>query len=436
MRVLRLSALALLLPALPTTAAGQVANPLPQATGVGGSYTALARGFSAVHWNPAGLGLADNPRASFTLAPLTAAAGLGPITPADFATYDGREIPYDTRAVWLDRIRAAQGEMGAAGADITFIALSIGPVAVSASSSVRGRVSVAPDVAELLLFGNAGLTGDPRDYGLDGSEFDVAGTSTLAASFGIPVPITLGPLPGQRLALGATVKYTVGHFMAMGMEQGSTLSSDPIEVHVRFPMVHTRGPEDEDGAVGDLLNAGSGFGLDLGVAWQAGIFSAGATIRNVVNTFEWNPDHLRYRPGFATWTADTAYTSFEEQPLAHAPPEVMSRVKDFHGFGPVLAAGGAARLRPSLTVSGEIRYALDETLAAGERTHVGVGGQLTAIPFLPLRAGLAVVSGGYELSGGLGLQLGGAQLAAAAALRETESATQTIAAIGLTFGLR
>jgi hypothetical protein len=425
-----LASAALLTPA-PGTA--QVGNTLPHSMGMGGNYTALARGFSAVLWNPAGLGRADNPRASLTFLPVSVTAGLGPVTPADLATYDGRLIPHNTRVQWLDRIRAEGGERGNMDTDLTYLAFSAGRVAFSASSSIRGRVNLGPDVAELLLFGNAGLTGEPRNYDLEHSSIDLAGTTTLAGSLGLPLRVRLGPLPDQHFAIGATVKYTVGHFLMMGQERGSVLSSDPVEVNVRFPMIHTDMDEDD---VARSLNNGSGYGLDIGASWQGGPFSAGVAIRNIVNTFEWDRDALRYREGTALWSADTTHTQFEDQPFSAAPADLVARIDDFYTFAPVLAAGAAARLLPYLTVSGELRHALEENLDVGARTHVGVGGQLTIVPFLPLRAGVALVPGGYQLSGGAGLRLGGMQLGAAGALRESDLGSDAVATLGLTFGIR
>lgn len=430
-----LAGLALLAASLPAGTGAQ-ANPLPRSTGMGGNHTSLARGFSAVFWNPAGLGMPDNPGWSFTVLPVMGSSGLSPLGLSDIAAYDGRRIPHDTRVRWLDRIRAQGGEAGVVEADITYLAVSVGRVAVSASSSVRGRMNIGPDVAEVLLFGNAGLTGEPRDFVLDGSHVDVAATTTFAASYGVPLRVRIGALPDQWFAVGATIKYTVGNFLLTGQEQGSQLGADPLEVHVRFPMIHTAGPDDdEDFGVRQHLNNGAGYGLDVAASWRASIFSAGVAIRNLVHTFGWDRASLRYRPGEATWTADTSYAHFEEAPFPEAPAALLSRIDGLHGFAPELAASGAAVVLPFLTVTGEIRHALEDNLATGARSHLGVGGELTILPYLPLRAGLALVSGGYELSGGLGLRVGVAQLAAAAAWRNAGFGSNAVVAAGLTFGV-
>lgn len=439
MRTLALRTAAVVLGLIvPGAVVAQVANPLAQAVGMGGNYTAVARGLGAPAWNPAGLGMPDNPRMSITILPFATTTGLSPITPGDLAEYEGQLIPESVKEDWLTRIAEQGGEMGNVGVDVTYLAMSIGRIGVSVSSNLRAQVNMAPDVAELLFFGNAGLTGDPGEYTLAGSSFDVAGTTTFAASLALPVSLTLGPLPDQHFAVGATLKYTLGNFMMLGQENGSSLTSSPIAVDVQFPMVHTPLPDDsaEDQSVGDVLNNGSGYGLDVGAAWQGGMFSAGVVIKNLINTFDWDLEGLQYREGSATWNADTSYTSFEQGDVADAPVEITDRIESLYTFSPVLQAGAAARILPFLTVTGELRHAIDESLVVGSRNHVGVGAELTILPILPLRAGIAAISGGYQLSAGVGLKLGSFQLSVSGAARETELGADAMGAVGLTFGVR
>jgi hypothetical protein len=422
---------------VPGAAMAQVANPLAQAVGMGGNYTALARGLGAPAWNPAGLGMPDNPGASFSFLPVTFTAGLSPISPSDLAQYDGELIPRSAREEWLNAIIDDGGEKGAIGADVTYLALSVGRFALSASSSVRGRVNMAPDVAEVFFFGNAGLTGTPRDLSLAGSDFDVAGTSTFAASLAIPLNLSLGPLPDQHFSVGATFKYIVGNFLVLGQEDQSTLSSNPIAVDVRFPMIHTPFPDSAgDVSFSEVVNNGTGYGVDVGAAWQGGMFSAGVVIKNLVNTFEWDLEGLQFRQGTATWNTDTSSINFDTASIDLAPQELIDRIETLYTFSPILQAGAAVRILPFLTVTGELRHSIDESLDVGTRNHVGVGAELTIIPFLPLRAGVAAISGGYQLSGGAGLKLGPIQFSFAGAARETELGADAMGAFGLTFGVR
>ncbi|NIP82094.1 MAG: hypothetical protein GWM90_23880, partial [Gemmatimonadetes bacterium] len=97
--------------------------------------------------------------------------------------------------------------------------------------------------------------------------------------------------------------------------------------------------------------------------------------------------------------------------------------------------GAAVRALPVLTLTADIRHALGENLDVGTRDHAGVGLEVSALPVLPVRAGIALISGGYRLAGGLGIRLGAFQLAAAATRRETDLGSDGGLALGATLGL-
>src|SRR5690348_8132633 len=92
---------------------------------LGDNYTALARGYNAVNWNPAGLGMPDNPFMSFSVAG-RGAAGMDPISMGDLAKYGGVVVPNAILASWLARVQARGGQkLDADGAGS--LALSLGP---------------------------------------------------------------------------------------------------------------------------------------------------------------------------------------------------------------------------------------------------------------------------------------------------------------------
>lgn len=408
----------------------QVPSASAAALGMGDNYTALARGVDALAWNPAGLGMPDNPGFSFTFLPLRAQASVAPIGPADLAEFDGQRIPISAREDWLQRIVDAGGEGGSFAVDATEIAISISHLALSLSTSVRGQINMAPAFAELFFFGNAGRTGDPANYTFEGTSFDVAATSTAALSYGMPLKVSLGPLPDQNFSVGATVKYTVGHYFVTGADDGGTLTSNPLAVNLSFPFAVA------DTSFEGFPDQGSGLGLDVGASWSASIFSAGVMIQNLVSTFEWNIDDMFYYRGSVTFNADTSYTEFEDAlPFSDAPETLKSRVEELFQFDPVLRAGAAVRVLPFLEVSGDIRHQIGESLQVGARNHVGVGAELTILPFLPVRAGFSAISGGYLATGGLGLNLGPIDLDAAASFRQDELGSGAGFAAGLRIGM-
>src|SRR5437588_12297405 len=93
-------------------AAAQQPNASVAAAGLGGNFTAMARGYDAVAWNPATLGLPGNPHFSIAIAPFGGTASLTPINLSDVNAYSGKTVPASVRRGWLDLVTAKGGEKG------------------------------------------------------------------------------------------------------------------------------------------------------------------------------------------------------------------------------------------------------------------------------------------------------------------------------------
>ncbi len=415
--------------ALAAPVAAQLGNPSPVSLGMGDNYTALARGLNAPFWNPAGLGMPDNPGFSFAILPLRAGETLSPISTSDLAQYQDMFLPVTVRQDWLDQITNAGGEKGDVSGDVTLLAMSISHLAFQLSTTFHGRVNMAPAFADLFFFGNAGRTGIPENYTLSGTTVDAAATTTAAVSLGLPLTLTLGPLPDQHFAIGATVKYTIGNAFVSAVDDGSQITSSPLGVNLTFPVVQT------DTTFDGFPNNGTGIGVDVGAAWSSSIFKAGVVVHNLVNTFKWDIQKLYYRRGTVVANSDTTITNFDAMDYQQAPEAMKSRVDDLFTFKPVVTVGAAAQVLPFLQVSADVQHQLGNSLQLGPQNHLGVGAELTILPILPVRAGLTLLSGGQMFSGGLGLNLGPIDLNVGAAYNNTESGGGVAAALALTVGM-
>lgn len=411
--------------ALNAVAAAGAASQLPNASAAalattGG--TASASGYAALAWNPANLALPGDGRVTLAILPAGVVLGLGPVSLGDIADQGDRFVPAATREAWLQRIREAGGQRGAAGGDVTYVAGSVGRVGFQLGTTARSLSRLNPDAAELLLFGNAGR-GEPRDLALAGSSLDVAVASTAALGYAHPLRLP----DGSRLAVGATFKYTVGHLLVTGRDAGSVARAEPVGLELRFPVVHT------DTSL--AFDNGGGPGLDLGVSWQRGGWTAGVVLGNVVNGFRWDEERMLFRPGEALFTGDSTRTGFDARPLAEAPGELrgwVDRVRPARW----LAAGAAVRLSPRLALNAEARTALEERTAFDPPTRLGVGAELRPVPWLPLRAGAALVDEGLQLGAGAGVVLGPLRLDGALAHRDDEAGGSTVGLVTLSFGGR
>lgn len=410
--------LALLTFAVPASA--QLAQASASSLGLGFNMTASARGFAAIANNPAGLGHDETGFFSLAIPAVTGVAGVGPITLAELAEYEGVRLPDAVAADWLARTNTANGQSGSVDLGVTPFALQVGSIGFQLSTVAAVAANFSADAIELYLYGNAGRTGSAEDFNLDDSMLDGFVLTTGALSFGTKVA------PG--IHAGATAKYTVGHGIAMGRSQGTTFTSDPLEVQVDFPMII---PGDEDAG----LNNGSGFGLDVGVVLDQPGLTIGATIQNIVNTFEWDPEGLRYVPGQALFNIDGGDADFDERPATEAPAMLLEQLAEAT-IKPVFSAGVQLQPNDRLKVTADLRKRVEGGMALGPSFHAGVGAEVSVLSMLPVRGHLAKVSGGIQVGGGASLVLGPVNVTGGGALRTSTDENMVLGAFTLSFGAR
>ncbi len=409
-----------------TPASAQLANASASTLAKSGNATATARGMEALSVNPAGLGM---PGSGFTLSflPIQARPGLDPINMEDFKLVEGQLMSPATKEEWLSRVTAAGGQSGSAGADVTELALSLGRFGVQMSTIIGGQMDLSPDLVEAILYGNAGRTGTPSDLSFSGSETDGYAVSTVGVSFGLPIASASGDM-----AVGATLKYSVGHAVGVGRDQGGSFISSPVGVDVDFPMIHTDDTLLED----QEFNNGGGVGLDLGFQMKKDKVSFGAAVLNVVNTFEWDESTLVYRPGVANMQEGELESDFDVAPYAGAPAALKTAIADLV-FNPTISVGGAYDVNSDFTVSADVRNRLgDGGIATSPKFHAGVGAEFRGLKVLHLWGGAAVITEGTQFSGGAALVLGPVNFSAAAARQTGDLGEVILGQFTLSFGGR
>lgn len=402
---------------------------LPQASatalGLGFNTTASARGFAALANNPAGLSMDDGPGFSLAVAAVAVETGLGPISLRDLVDYEGQLVPDAVKSEWIQRVAESGSQAGTIGAGATPVAFSVGSLGFQLSAQVGGEVNLGPDAVELLLFGNAGRTGAAGDYDLEGSSLDAFVLSTAAVGYGFQV--------SPRLHLGVTGKYTVGTGLVVGRDAGSVLQSDPLLAQIEFPVLFTDF-EDEFGNERDgAFNNGSGLGLDVGAIWVGPSMTVGATIQNLISTFEWDLAGFSYTPGQAVFDGEDGESNFDEFPADGAPQVLLSAAEELT-LKPAFAVGVQLEATPLLRVTADLRKRTSGGLSVGPDFHLGAGAELRALSFLPVRAHLAKVSEGVQVGGGASLVLGPVNLSGGIALRTGDVGDATLGMVTLSFG--
>lgn len=395
--------------ALPAAAAAQQPNASPAATGLGGAYTARARGYDAVAWNPANLGQPGNPAFSFTFGSVNGSSGLDPISLSDFAPYSGKNLPADQRERWLEKVTSNGGENGRLDGGITLLGMSAGHVALQVATSVVGSTKLNPDAFEALMFGNAGRTGQVRTLNLAGSNMHAGVFSTAALSYGVSMGDD--PKTGRHMSLGVTGKYVLGNGVLMAQDLGTTATTSAVVVD--FPIVYSN---PDSGKV-----VGNGFGMDVGFAWTQGKMSFGATVQNAFNTFAWDQAKLVSKSGTALFNGDQNTSDLKnDKPYGQAPAVLQQEITD-DKFKPIIAAGIAYAWRPSIILSADARQQTGDVLLSGPKTIVGAGIDYRWLPIVRLRGGASYITDGWGMSGGLGFELGHYELGVGISMESVNS---------------
>lgn len=412
----------------PRAASSQLTAASPSVLGTANNYSALARGFTAIALNPARLAMPGNPGFSLTFLPVEAKAGLNGMKLSEIATYDNQTIPASVRQEWLNSVIADDGFELRGDVSATGLALSIGPVGFQISTVGAVRASVSPDAFELLMFGNAGLTGTARDMSLEGTEASAWGATTGALAVGIPLP----GIQGGNFAMGATLKYTVGHVAGLARDADSTVQSDSIGLSL--PSIISF-PENFDT---NILkeNEGTGVGLDLGVAWEGTKWAFSGALQNVFNTFQWDFSNAEYRVGELSLDLDSIKSNFDETPLPTGTTLALESELLSQRFELAVHLGVAYRLSEKMALSADYRHDTGDVLVLGRRTRIGMGTELKLLPFLPLRGGVSFVAGGgVQFGAGVGLDLGSVKLSGAYLSEQNSAGEFKAASFALSFGI-
>lgn len=409
--------------------AAQLPSASPAAHAMAGNFTALARGYEAIAWNPANLGMPGRPGFSLGVGVVGGSFGLDPVDLRTMNKWGGIVVPAEERRAWVEDARAAGGQHTRLDGGVTPIAFTIGPFGVQGGVSTYMNMTLSPDAWEAMLFGNAGNSANqqPKTLDLSGTRIRAGVIGSGATSLAIPIPINLtqGALPDERAAIGVTAKYVAAYGLLLGDNVGSVLGED--DVVIQFPLITNRDT---------VLSAdpiGTGFGADLSVAWRGGPWRVGLLAENVFNSFKYDTERLALIDGEGYFAADSNNFDFDTRlPFASAPAALREAVTN-QKFAPAFTLGGAFQVMRSLTLTGDFRTSLggDDAIHIGPKSRLGFGAEWRMLSFLPIRAGVASVTDGWQAGAGVGLRLLGYEIGASTSIRRRGPASESGFMLGI-----
>lgn len=412
---------------LPAASRAQLPNASAAAHAMGGNFTAVAKGYEAVAWNPANLAAADRPFFSIGLGILGGSIGLDPVDFRSLHKFSGTEVDDATKTLWIEQARLSGGQHGRFDGGLTPIAFSIGPVGVQVGGTTYLNATLSPEAWEAMLAGNTwDNNGAAKPIDLTGTSVRGGVTSAGALSFatGLPFRFTGGALSNERLTVGITGKYVMGNGLVLAQDMGSVLGTG-TELEFQFPMIVP------DSNYNGTL--GNGVGADLGLAWSGGAWRAGILAENVFNTFRWDTTVLASISGVGYFSLDSSSTDFQTQSPFSAAPAALRDLVVNQRFFPAITIGAAFKPMSSLTLTADMKTSLggDDAIVIGPKSRMGLGMEWRVLGFLPLRAGVASVTDGWQAGAGFGLRLLGYELGLSTSIRRRGTANESGVMLGL-----
>jgi hypothetical protein len=364
--------------------------------GMGGAYTALARGVHAPDWNPANLGLPDNPSFSMTLISVGVGIDNNAFTQdlynqyAVDAYWDADEVSNLLNQIPDDGLEAN------VSASARVLSFSAGRFALTlgVDAGVNARIDKS--------FLNIPLKGTRLNtvYSFGNTRASGLGIARIGLSFAQPVEVDFA----KAFSLGATLHFDGGGY---GRSEKADMSFSTMDYGI-----------DVNGDYEVKYGLGTnGLGVDVGAAAQVNdqwTFSLG--LRNLVGSMQWNKK-AGQAFGFFRGDSidainvedikkDSAGFFVKDSPYMDSTWTVKDQAFSTHL--PVEMRAGAAYRDGETVITVDYCQGFEDGPWTTTRPRVAVGTEWRKIRWLPLRMG-AVMGGktGFGTSVGFGLRLGG-----------------------------
>lgn len=363
----------------------------PRSLGMGGAYTAVARGNEALFHNPANLGLSGNPLWSIAFPQVgLGATVLGPKFEEipEIADYDNLS---DARRSEILAAIPAGGTEAQFDVRAPLASFSSGRFALGLTYGSSGEHTVGKDLVELVF---DGYQDGRTDYSVGNTAGSRATYWDVSAAFGHKI----GPV-----SFGVT-----GHYVRGGTVMRSRMFEPRIDIEAR---------EIEVDYLAVLAHGGTGYGVDFGLAVQpVPSFTLSGAVTNAYAKMTWSEDlTLRQitlrRADFEDANALDLLHAYEgsEAPLdpTSAPAEAFATAQGLYDQAYFPSVGRvAAAWQPfgRTHLAGSYQKKLTEGRLGDRWEQTAAVGLQQKLPLITLQAGYATnLDGGSLVSGGLTL---------------------------------
>jgi len=225
--------------------------------GMAGAYTAIARGVHAPAWNPANLGLPDNPKFSITFVSLEAGVWNNSFTKGIYDKYNGKHWDSDDINDILGNI-PEDGLRLDVQSFVKALSFSIGRFALSIGATAASSLQLDKSMISIPLAGNE--VGEK--YTLDNIDGHGLGIGVVGVSWGQPIPVSFA----DAFSVGATVNMLIGigYGTVDKADISMVMNQYNFDLNGTYKATYASAIDDEG------FSPEIGFGLDIGAAAQFG----------------------------------------------------------------------------------------------------------------------------------------------------------------------
>ena len=351
--------------------------------GLGGAYTALARGVHAPAWNPANLGLPDNPKFSMTFISAEAGVWNNSFTKKMYEKYNGAHWTSEDIEDILNHI--PDGGFGLdAEAFVRTFSFSAGRFAFSLGASAGAYSRLDKNIFKLGLEGNA----LDETYGLDNTDGEGVGVGLVSLSWGQPMNVSFADV----FAVGGTVHILYGGVYGNvdKADFSLTTASYGTDVNGDYEVTYGMG--------------GVGWGFDLGTAAQFGEkWTVSLGLINVLGSIPWSKE-IEKEVGYVN--GDSLDVIDLEEDFSDS--SWMVEGGEFSTKLPMLLRLGCAFEEGPVLLTADYVQGFHDGPLSSTTPRFALGSEWRGVGWLPLRMGVVLGgSVGFGTSFGFGIRPGG-----------------------------
>jgi hypothetical protein len=356
--------------------------------GLAGAYTALARGVHAPAWNPANLGLPDNPKFTFTFIGLDVNVANNSFSQGTLKKYSGQHLyPQDINDI-LDCIPDD-------GLDLDVYALarglsfSSGRFALTFEMITDAMIRIDKELFELIFKGNE----IDKSYLFENMDGNMWGVASIGFSYAHPVQVDFA----EAFSVGGTFKLLYGG--AYGQVDDAM-----------FAVQTERFGFNLDGRYKTTFSQGSmGWGTNLGVAAQIDEkWTVSAGFNNLLGSIPWDKDVKNSEGYFNGDSLTVMAISDDKDEDVLADSNWTETGGSFSKNLPTVFRAGCAYQEGNTLLVADYTQGFQNTAIVSKTPRLSLGTEWQGVSWLPLRMGV-VLGGrtGFGTSLGFGLHPGG-----------------------------